>query len=146
MAVIVEFNPETYESLFCDVLVDYPGLLNGLISDFTKYIESDRLRLPPYFGREAAYIKPQSAINAGLMHIHIAIPPTVFPNGRPQHDRTCPVGAPHQDAALVYTQGLFEENRYSLIALLHPDAHARARLREIMDYLARVASRFRDKY
>ncbi|WP_445939170.1 type II toxin-antitoxin system YafO family toxin [Pseudomonas sp.] len=146
MAVIVEYNQETYESLFRDVLVDYPGLLDGLISDFTRYIESDRLMLPSYFGREAAYVRPQAAINAGLMHIHIAIPPTVFPEHRPQYDRTCPMGDPHGDAALVYTQGLFEEDRYSLIALLHPDAHARARRREIMDYLARVASRFRDKY
>ncbi|HEH4496551.1 type II toxin-antitoxin system YafO family toxin, partial [Pseudomonas aeruginosa] len=46
----------------------------------------------------------------------------------------------------VYVQGLFEENRYSLLALLHPDAHGKASQREMMTCLARVASRFRDKY
>ncbi|BAV74168.1 mRNA interferase YafO [Pseudomonas chlororaphis subsp. aurantiaca] len=146
MSVVVEFNPETYETLFRDVLADYPGLLNALIGDFTRYISSNRLCIPQYFGREAAYVKPEAAIDAGLMHIHIAIPPTVFPDKRPQHDRTCPMNSPHQDAALVYTQGLYEEDRYSLIAFLHPNAHGKAREREIMNYLVRVAGRFRDKY
>lgn len=146
MSLIVEYNPETYEALFSDVLTDYPSLLSALLSDFSRYISSNRLCLPPYFGREAAYVKPVSAVDVGLMHIHIAMPPTVFPEKRPQHDRTCPMNAPHKDAALVYTQGLYEENRYSLIALLHPDAHGKAREREIMNYLIRVAGRFRDKY
>ncbi|MCV3851688.1 type II toxin-antitoxin system YafO family toxin [Pseudomonas aeruginosa] len=146
MAVIVEFNPETYAELFQDVLKDFPSLLDGLCRDFARYIESDRLWLPPYFGRDVPYVVPQEAYRAGLMHIHIAIPPTVFPANRPQRDRTCPNGAPQQDAALVYVQGLFEETRYSLLALLHPDAHGKARQREMMTYLARVASRFRDKY
>lgn len=146
MSVVVEFNSETYEALFQDVLTDYPGLLSTIVSDFTRYISSDRLWLPRYFGREAADVKPEAALDAGLMHIHIALPPTVFPEKRPQHDRTCPMGSPQQDAALVYTQGLFEENRYSLIAFLHPNAHGKAREREIMNYLVRVANRFRDRY
>lgn len=146
MGLIVEFNSETYETLFQDVLIDYPGLLDSLKSDFTRYISSDRRYLPRYFGKEVAYVKPHGAIDAGLMHIHIAIPPTVFPEKRPRQDRTCPAGSPQQDAALVYTQGLYEEDRYSLIAMLHPDAHGQARQREIMNYLIRVAQRFRDKY
>ncbi|MEG6679667.1 mRNA interferase YafO, partial [Pseudomonas aeruginosa] len=59
----------------------------------------------------------------GLWHIHIAFPHTVFPANRPQRDRSCPIGAPQQDAAFVYVQVLFEENRYSLLALLLADSH-----------------------
>lgn len=146
MAVIVEFNPETYEKLFVSVLSDYPDLLDNLVADFTRYIETNRFEIPNYFGRDAAYVKPHGAITSGLMHIHIALPPTVFAKGRPQHDRTCRVGAPDKDAALVYTQGLYEDDRYSLIALLHPDAHSKARERRVMNYLVAVANRFRDQY
>lgn len=146
MAVIVEFNPETYDVLFKDVLKDYPDLLNNLTADFTRYTETSRCEIPNYFGRDAAYVNPHGAITAGLMHIHIALPPAEFPQKRPQHDRVCRKGAPDKDAALVYTQGLYDEDRYSLIALLHPDAHSKARERNIMNYLIDVANRFRDQY
>ncbi|MCW7764213.1 type II toxin-antitoxin system YafO family toxin [Photorhabdus luminescens] len=43
------------------------------------------------------------------------------------------------DACLVYVQGLLEENKYSLLAIMHPDAHGKARNPKIMSYLARIA-------
>ncbi|HCF6760385.1 TPA: type II toxin-antitoxin system YafO family toxin [Pseudomonas aeruginosa] len=146
MGAQVSFHPETFSKFFAPIDKLYPGLSADLLRDFASYIDSDRIAVPEYFGRDAPYTQPVEASNAHLMHIHIAIPPTVFPANRPQRDRTCPNSAPQQDAALVYVQGLFEENRYSLLALLHPDAHGKARQREMMTYLARVASRFRDKY
>ncbi|MNE94220.1 mRNA interferase YafO [compost metagenome] len=79
------------------------------------------------------------------MHIHIAIPPTKFPTNRPQADRKCPMD-PRTDAALVYTQGLYDEDRYSLLAMLYPEAHGKARDRQIMNYLVDVAKRFRNEY
>lgn len=146
MPSIVEFNPETYEDLFQPILTAYPDLLDNLVADFAGYIDSDRLVLPEYFGCDVAYTQPEEAYRAGLMHIHLAIPPVQFPAKKPQADRKCPRGDATLDAALVYAQGLYEEDRYSLIAILHPDAHGKARDRLIMQRLARVAARFRDKY
>lgn len=146
MPSIVEINPETYEDLFQPILTAYPDLLDSLVADFASYIDSDRLALPEYFGCDVAYTQPEEAYRAGLMHIHLAIPPVRFPSKKPQADRKCPRGDAAQDAALVYTQGLYDEDRYSLIAILHPGAHGKARDRLIMQRLARVAARFRDTY
>lgn len=41
--------------------------------------------------------------------------------------------------------GLFASWASGRLAL-HPNAHGKAREREIMNYLVRVANRFRDKY
>ena len=147
MTVTVEYNAETYKELFQPITSQYPGLLNGIITDFKSYIESSRLKVPRYFGCDVPYVKHQGAYKAGLMHIHLAIPPVVFPEGRPQADRKCPKNDdPTQDAALVYVQGLYDENRYSLLAILHPGAHSKANDKKIMNYLSAVAERFRDKF
>ncbi|WP_122316013.1 type II toxin-antitoxin system YafO family toxin [Pseudomonas cichorii] len=145
MTVIVNYNAETYAALFQPITSQYPHLLSGIIADFKGYIESNRLKIPSYFGCDVPYVKHPGAYKAGLMHIHLAIPPVVFPKNRPQADRKCPNnGNPAQDAALVYTQGLYDENHYSLIAILHPSAHTQANDKKIMNYLSAVAMRFRD--
>lgn len=145
MTIIVEYSPETYDDLFKDVLTNYPTVLSSLRDDFHTYIASNRLTLPSYFGRDVCYTQPYEAYLACLMHIHIAIPPTVFPTNKPQNDRKCPQD-PNKDAALVYAQGLFDEDRYVLIAMLHPGAHDKASNDKIMKRLSGVAKRFRDKY
>lgn len=145
MPAIVEFNPETYAELFEPILASYPLLLGNLLKDFATYIDSGRLKAPPYFGCDVPYVAQHEAYVAGLMHIHIAIPPVVFAANRPQSDRKCPRD-PNTDAALVYAQGLYDEDRYTLIALLYPSAHAKAANRQIILRLARIAGRFRDKY
>lgn len=146
MAIIVEFSDETYVDLFQDVLVNYPTVLNSLKDDFHTYISSNRMTAPTYFGCDVPYTQPYEALVVGLMHIHIAIPPAVFHKNRPQHDRKCPLGDPTKDAALVYAQGLYDEDRYVLIAMLHPGAHDKARNTKMIKKLAGVAQRFRDKY
>ncbi|NWC26898.1 type II toxin-antitoxin system YafO family toxin [Pseudomonas tolaasii] len=146
MPAIVEFNADTYEELFKPIIQSYPELLVGILSDFKSYIDSDRIELPAYFGCEVAYTQPEEAYKEGLMHIHLAIPPVTFPEDRPRGDRKCPMGDPMKDAALVYAQGLYEEDRYTLIAILHPGAHSKARQRSIMKCLAAAARRFRDMY
>ena len=145
MTVIVEFNPDTYDELFADVLVDYPGLLENLRQDFLEYAESDGERLPNYFGKVSAYMQPYAAMQAGLMHIHIAMPPDTFPEKLPQHDRKCSFN-PQRDAALVYTQGELDDKHYSLIALLHPGAHGLASDPKVMNRLIAAAKHFRDQY
>ncbi|MBM0140170.1 type II toxin-antitoxin system YafO family toxin [Pseudomonas cannabina] len=145
MPSIVEYNPETYDELFKPIIASYPTLLGSLLADFAGYIDSGRLEAPLYFGCDVPYVKQHEAYVAGLMHIHLAIPPVVFPKNRPQADRKCPRN-PSTDAALVYAQGLYYEDRYTLIALLYPSAHAKAADRKIILRLAAVAARFRDKY
>ncbi|MGR2708908.1 type II toxin-antitoxin system YafO family toxin [Pseudomonas sp. AU10] len=147
MTVIVDYNQETYKTLFQPITQQYQSLLSGIQADFTTYIKSNRLKVPSYFGCDVPYVKHQGAYKAGLMHIHLAIPPVVFAKNKPQSDRKCPMnGNPNHDAALVYVQGLYEVDRYSLIAILHPGAHGKANDRKVMNYLAEVAVRFRDKY
>lgn len=147
MATIdVEFNPKTYDQLFAAVLADYPSLLENLRQDFIDYIASDRMNLPHYFGKESPYMQPYAAQKAGLMHIHIAMPPTTFTKNKPQFDRKCPMGEPNQDAALVYAQGELDESKYSLIALLHPDAHGQARNSKTMQILINAAEDFQERH
>lgn len=143
MDVLVEFNSETYQRFFAGVLAEYPDLLDNLKQDFTDYIQSDRRRLPDYFGKDSPYLDPPAKAEVGLMHIHIAMPPNTF-KSRQQHARKCRKGDPGQDAALVYVQGQLYDNHYSLIALLHPDAHGQARKPGTMRYLTEVAERFID--
>lgn len=144
MAVTVEFNPDTYQEFFADILADYPDLLENLRQDFTDYIESDGLVLPNYFGKDTPYMQPPKAIDVELMHIHILMPPSEFPANKPQFDRKCPMNAPHQDAALVYTRGIADDSKYSLIALLHPNAHGMASDRKTMNYLIAIADKFQE--
>lgn len=145
MSVVVEFNPETYQTLFKDVLVEHPELLQNLKQDFIDYVESDGHKLPDYFGKDSPYMQPYVAAKVGLMHIHIAIPPVSFQRNKPQHARKCPQGDPAKDAALVYVRGELYDNHYSLIALLHPGAHDEARKDKVMRYLIAVAERFQER-
>ncbi|WP_417339136.1 type II toxin-antitoxin system YafO family toxin [Halomonas kashgarensis] len=92
------FHSET-EHYFDSIDATFPGF--KLLESFTDYIASGRDVVPDCFGNDAPYTQPYGAFRAGLMHIHIAVPPTTFPKKRPQADRKCPMNAPDQDAALV---------------------------------------------
>lgn len=142
-AISVEFHPTSYKEFFADVLVNFPGLDEEILRAFENYkttgVATGRI------GRDAPYVRPEAAFQAKLMHIHIKLPPGEFPPNLPQIDRVCRRGAPHRDAALVYVRGELEENRYCLLAFLHPDGHAKAREEKLMRYLARLAQKFRDE-
>lgn len=142
MPLNVSINPATRDAFFSDFFVRFPTLEQSIIDDFARYEETGEL--PDYFGRDVAYTQPHSAYRAGLMHIHLCLPPNVFPDNRPQFDRVCRIGDADNDACLVYVQGEMEEDRFSLIAVMHPDAHREARRPEIMSYLSRIAQDFRD--
>lgn len=138
----VTINPATRDAFFKDFFIRFPELEQAIIDDFTRYKETGEL--PSYFGRDVAYTQPYAAFKSGLMHIHLALPPKSFSVNLPQADRVCRKGVPDDDACLVYVQGLMEENTYSLIAVMHPDAHGEARRPEIMNYLCRIAQDFKD--
>ncbi|WP_024696143.1 type II toxin-antitoxin system YafO family toxin [Pseudomonas syringae] len=137
----VSFHPDLYNALIEDVLKDFPDFAEALLEDFREYKSGG---LPDYFGKDDLYLHPPLAYSVKLWHIHLAMPPEKFPRGMAQRDRKCRKGNPHQDAALVYVQGLYEENRYCILTVLHPDAHSKARENQVIGYLARLAKEFRD--
>ncbi|WP_145517806.1 type II toxin-antitoxin system YafO family toxin [Yersinia mollaretii] len=139
----VSINPQTKKEYFDDVFGKRPGLESALLRDFVIYKTTSKV--PEYFGRDVAYTQPHGAYKAGLMHIHLCLPPKKFPSNKPQADRTCRKGDPANDVCLVYVQGELYENRYSLIAIMHPNAHEKGRDAQIMSYLSRVAQDFVDK-
>ncbi|MDW7747705.1 type II toxin-antitoxin system YafO family toxin [Halomonas sp.] len=141
--VNVEIHPAT-QQYFEACEEDFPGLIDALIQDFRIYIASDREVLPLTFGCDVPYIHPHAAYEAGLMHIHICLPPHTFPEKVPQADRKCRFEEPERDAALVYVQGELFENEYRILAVLYPDAHTKGRDGKTIPYLARVAREFRD--
>lgn len=136
-SVIAEYHPATFEAFFSEPLKDFPSLADDLLADFVHYKSMDQL--PATFGRDAPYVEPWAAFDAGIMHIHLKLPPEFFPKKRPQFDRTT-------DTALVYVRGDLEDNRYMIFGVLHPNAHAQAREERIMRYLARLAKEFRDTH
>ncbi|AUU88772.1 hypothetical protein C2U55_06615 [Enterobacteriaceae bacterium ENNIH3] len=143
MPIEASINPATKAEFFDKVFIDYPKLEASIIDDFIRYKATGQL--PRYFGRDVAYTEPHGAFKAGLMHIHLCLPPNVFPEKCPQPDRVCKKGAPEKDACLVYVQGELYENKYSLIAIMHPDAHGKARQPKVMSHLARIAQKFKDE-
>ncbi|WP_426817682.1 type II toxin-antitoxin system YafO family toxin [Winslowiella sp. 2C04] len=138
----VSINSHTKEEFFNEAFFRFPELEASILQDFQRYKATGEL--PHYFGRDVAYTQPYSAFRSGLMHIHLCLPPNSFPKNRPQNDRVCKRDDPERDACLVYVQGELYENRYSLIAIMHPDAHEKARQHSIMSYLSTVAQDFKD--
>ncbi|WP_134677515.1 type II toxin-antitoxin system YafO family toxin [Ectopseudomonas khazarica] len=142
-SVTVEFHHLSFKEFFSDPLAAYPTLAEDLARDFRIYKEAGVL--PSYFGCDVPYLQPQLAFNVNLMHIHLCLPPDTFPANLPQPDRKCRKGAPHKDAALIYVRGELEEDKYCILGVLYPDAHAKARVDKTMRYLARLAKEFRDE-
>lgn len=139
--VDVSYNKETFAQFMQPVLAKFPSLASELLDDFKRYKSGE---LPSYFGKDSIYTAPYTVLEAQLWHIHLKIPPNEFPESQPQVQRTCSRGDPENDIALVYVQGEFELNRYSIIGALHPDAHEIAKKTALMNYLASVAKRFRE--
>ena len=142
MAVEVSVNENTKADYFDATFLKFPELEKSILSDFLRYKENDEL--PSYFGCDVAYVEPHAARKCGMMHIHLKLPPSSFPDRRPQADRKCAMNDPENDACLVYVRGDLYEDRYSLIAIFNPDAHGMAQDPKIMNYLSRVAQNFVD--
>lgn len=142
-AITAKYHPGTFREFFEDPLKDFPTLAEDLMADFTMY--KGQGKLPRRFGRDVPYTQPHAAFRAQLMHIHLKLPPGLFPESLPQADRTCSRKLPDKDAALVYVRGELDESRYCILGVLYPNAHAMAREEKTMQYLARLAQKFRDE-
>lgn len=141
--VTAEYHPDTYNEFFEQPLKDFPTLAENLKADFIRYKTLGDL--PRYFGCDVPYTQPHMAFKAQLMHIHLRLPPNLFPSNLPQIDRKCKKGKPQDDAVLVYVRGELEDHRFCILGVLHPDGHAKAREEKLMRYLARLAQKFRDE-
>lgn len=142
MHITASINPQTKAEYFDPVFLKFPSLEQSILNDFIRYKSAGKL--PSYFGTDVAYTQPHAVFKAGLMHIHLCLPPNTFPENRPQADRKCRKGDPQNDACLVYVQGELYEDRFSLLAIMHPDAHGLARKNAIMTYLGQIAQNFKD--
>lgn len=145
MPISVAFHPATYEEFFATVDRSHPGLSEKLRSDLEQYLRCGRNEVPTYFGRDAPYTQPQSALNAQLSHIHIKLPPGRFRQDVAQYYRTCSANNPGDDAALVYVQGQLEDELFLILAFFFPDAHEKARREPVMRYLSELASEWRSR-
>ncbi|WP_054076300.1 type II toxin-antitoxin system YafO family toxin [Pseudomonas amygdali] len=145
MGSSVQYHSETFDKYFAPIDRLHPGLSNKIADDFKVYVDSFRGIVPSYMGRDAPYMQPIEAEKAHLSHIHIRLPPGRFRQDVAQYHRVCSWGKAKDDAALVYVQGLLDEDCFLLIALLWPDAHGMARNNSLMKYFARLANGWRDE-
>lgn len=133
---------QLFDQSLMELSKHYPSLQDDLISDFHQYVSGQGL--PQTFGRDSIFNEPYLAFRAMLRHIHIALPPATFHHSRNQVDRTNREGDPHNDAWLVYVKHAFYDNRYLILAIMHPDAHGQARDTAIMKKLGYIAQEFQD--
>ncbi|WP_158087314.1 type II toxin-antitoxin system YafO family toxin [Pantoea rodasii] len=89
-----------------------PQLADDLLRDFELYKRYGRK--PDYFGRDCRYDRPESIISSEIYHIHLDLVSPVPFNGQRVQFRQV------SDTALVYTRGFFNEDAYSILAVLEP--------------------------
>lgn len=145
MHVTVEYNESSYGYFFAPVFVEFPSLKQSLLDDFAIYKATGKL--PGYFGRDTGYDRPPDIKDAELMHLHLALGANSFsapPKSANLSDPKTVQWHRTSNTALVYSQNLYDENRYSLIALFHPVAHMSANNDDRMRRLAQYSRDFRE--
>jgi mRNA interferase YafO len=142
MNVTVTYNKKSYDHFFRPIFIEHPHLEQSLLDDFKRYKETNTL--PDYFGRDTNYLRPCDIEHKKLMHIHLALHGKKLktPDGgdidvkTSQWNRT-------SDSALIYSQNIFDDSHYSLIALFDPGAHLKAQNYPRMRILASYGEEFR---
>ena len=121
MSFSVSLNPDSCDRYFRTFFASHPDvspqLADDLLRDFELYKRYGRK--PDYFGRDCRYDRPESIISSEIYHIHLDLVSTVPFNGQRVQFRQV------SDTALVYTRGFFNEDAYSILAVLEP-AHTMA--------------------
>lgn len=142
MSFSVSLNPGTRGSYFDAFFTAHPTiplqLIDDLLRDFELYKRYGRK--PAYFGRDCRYDRPESIISSEIYHIHLDLTSsTPFGGQRVQFRQV-------SDTALVYTRGYFNEDAYSILAILEP-AHAMASAgnNALMRSFQRHADEFRNR-
>lgn len=142
MSFSVSVNPGTKSSYFDAFFATHPSipiqLIDDLLRDFELYKRYGRK--PGYFDRDCRYDRPESIINSEIYHIHLDLTSSIPFEGQPVQFRQV------SDTALVYTRGYFNEEAYSILAILEP-AHAMASAgnNALMRTFQRHADEFRNR-
>lgn len=140
----IEIHPD-FETSFTVIASDYPGFLDQLKQDFVRFIDSDRLEYPNYFGSDSIYNWPHQAEIEAVSHMHIALPPREFQSSRLLMDRKNP-RIDEKDTCLVYCEHAITPGRILFLDFFHPKAHEKARSERTMKRLARCANTFHDDW
>lgn len=114
--------------------------LDDLISDFIAYKSTGLV--PELFGRDVPYDHPNTLPIVKLeqvQHIHLGSADNPLPLHKVQFHRT-------SDIHLVYCSGASNNDCFLLMTILAPDAHTKARSRDIMFALGKMAELFRNNY
>jgi mRNA interferase YafO len=114
--------------------------LDDLVADFKSYKLTGNP--PDHFGRDVPYDHPNtlpSVLSEEIQHIHLGNEDNPLPIKKIQFHRT-------SDIHLVYCQGSFNDNTYLLMTILSPEAHEKAKSRDIMYRLGVMAEKFRQRY
>ena len=114
--------------------------LNQLTDDFKRYKATDIS--PENFGRDVLYDHPNTlpVLKAEqVQHIHLGSEDIPLPFNRVKFHQT-------SDVHLVYCPSFNNDSMFLLMAILSPDAHKKAKNRDIMYKLGVMAESFRNKY
>lgn len=140
----VEIHPD-FETAFAVIADSFPGFEEQLKLDFIRFIDSDRLEYPSYFGSDSIYNWPQAAEAEAVSHMHIALPPREFQKSRSLMDRKNP-DIDELDTCLVYCEHAVTRGRILFLDFFHPGAHKMAHCERTMKRLARNANLFHDDW
>lgn len=123
--------------------------ITSLQKDLEKYF-SDSTNVPWYVGLDAPLERPTQATMADLNHIHMYDPAVGcrnewtfadFPQNRRRkypHKRT-------SDTWLLYTRGMWDSEKYHVLGLVDPDAHAKCRKMTFVGTYIDEAEKFREE-
>lgn len=124
--------------LICELLSSEEQ--DALVKDFLSYKRTGSV--PTNFGRDVPYDHPHTlpiVIAEDIRHIHLCSEDEPFSLKKIQFHRT-------SDVHLVYCQGATDQNAYLLMSILSPNGHEKAKSREIMYRLGKMAEMFRNQY
>ncbi|AXY42498.1 type II toxin-antitoxin system YafO family toxin [Halomonas sp. JS92-SW72] len=98
------------------------------------------------FGKDAGFSRPKLAVDESLRHVHMV--PLQDLDGLEEWERAFHHrGRKTSNRVLVYTCGLLDSECYLLIDLFdEPDGHSLMEDDKLIEELAEVAGRFRDKF
>lgn len=133
--MIAEYSQETWADFFQPTFKQYPALEAQLKTEFIIYKETGTPSV--LLGRDAPFDFPPFAVNANVQHIHVNLHhEKAWSRRQANYNRT-------SNHYLVYTEHMWETERFLLIGLVTP-AHEKmpGGDNRLLSYFAEVAERF----
>lgn len=122
--------------------------VQSLKSDLERYF-SDPSNVPWYVGLDAPLERPTQAMMADLNHIHMYDPSECCKNqwtygDFPRNRREKQPYKRTSDKWLLYTRGMWDSEKYHVLGLVDPDAHAKCRSMAFVGTYIDAAEQFRE--